>query len=387
MVGILQEQHPDRARLFMQWKQMDWPILIDPLNLLGVSVVPVTVLLDEYGIIRAVNPKPEEFQQFMEEAYPQPKHVDAPRTARPDLATLEQAALSHDPEALRKYGLPVGGTARADALFLWSGEARLDEAIKVYTDALQKDSEHGPTHFRLGVAFRKRYESPVRQANDFNNAARYWGQALDIDPNQYIWRRRIQQYGPRLDKPYSFYDWVIQAREEIEARGETPASLAVEPGGAELAYPAQTFDTAHPIHPEPDPGGRILRDEQGLIQVEATVVPATLSPGGSGRVHVVLRPDRSQKAHWNNEVDDLVFWVDPPEGWEVDRNYLTVGRPPEVVSREDRKVEFEIKSPAKWTGPVTIPAYVLYYICEDVDGTCLYRRQDVSLRIDVEAGR
>ena len=379
MVGILQEQHPGRARLFMQWKQMDWPLLVDPLNLLGVSVVPVTVLLDEYGIVRAINPKQDEFQQFMEEVYPEPKHMDAPRTGRSDLAALEQAALGHDPDALRNY---------ADALFLWSDEAHLDEAIEGYTQALQKDPEHGPTHYRLGVAFRRRYESPFRRANDFNHAAQHWGQALDIDPNQYIWRRRIQQYGPRLDKPYSFYDWVIQAREEIEARGETPVPLTVEPGGAELAYPAQTFDPAPTAtRPEPDPGGRIIRDEQGLIQIEATVVPATLQPGGSGRVHVVLRPDQSQKAHWNNEVDDLVFWVDPPAGWEVDTHYLTVGRPPEAVSQEVRKVEFELKIPDELTGPVTIPAYVLYYVCEDVDGTCLYRRQDVSLRINVAGGR
>ena len=379
MVGILQEQHPGRARLFMQWKQMDWPLLVDPLNLLGVSVVPVTVLLDEYGIVRAINPKQDEFQQFMEEVYPEPKHMDAPWTGPSDLAALEQAALGHDPDALRNY---------ADALFLWSDESHLDEAIEGYTQALPTDPEHGPTHYRLGVAFRRRYESPFRRANDFNQAAQHWGQALDINPNQYIWRRRIQQYGPRLDKPYSFYDWVIQAREEIEARGETPVTLTVEPGGAELAYPAQTFDPAPTAtRPEPDPGGRITRDEQGLIQIEATVVPATLQPGGSGRVHVVLRPDQSQKAHWNNEVDDLVFWVDPPAGWEVDTHYLTVGRPPEAVSQEVRKVEFELKIPDELTGPVTIPAYVLYYVCEDVDGTCLYRRQDVSLRINVAGGR
>ena len=378
MVGILQEQHPDRAQLFMQWKQMDWPILVDPLNLLGVSVVPITILLDEYGIVRAINPKQGEFQQFMEEVYPQPQHVDAPRTARPHLPSLEQAARAGDPNALRNY---------ADALFLWSDDAHLDEGVDAYTQALQKDPNHGPTHFRLGVAFRRRYESQIRRTDDFNLAAAHWGQALDIDPNQYIWRRRIQQYGPRLDKPYSFYDWVTQAREEIEARGETPFPLAVEPGGAELAYPAQTFATAHITRPEPDPGGRIFRDEQSLIQVEATVVPTTLPPGGSGRVHVVFRPDLTQKAHWNNEVDDLVFWIDPPDGWQVDRNYLTVGRPPEVVSQEDRKVEFELKSPAGSAGPVTIPAYALYYICEDVDGTCLYRRQDVSLRINLEAGR
>ena len=44
-VGIIQEQHPGRARLFMQWKGMDWPILVDSLDLLDVSVVPITVLI------------------------------------------------------------------------------------------------------------------------------------------------------------------------------------------------------------------------------------------------------------------------------------------------------------------------------------------------------
>ena len=34
VVGILQEQHPDRCALFMQWKQMDWPVWLDALNLL-----------------------------------------------------------------------------------------------------------------------------------------------------------------------------------------------------------------------------------------------------------------------------------------------------------------------------------------------------------------
>ena len=61
----------------------------------------------------------------------------------------------------------------------------------------------------------------------FQRAIDAWGQALAIDPNHYIWRRRIQQYGPRLIKPYPFYDWVEQAAREIRARGETPVELAV----------------------------------------------------------------------------------------------------------------------------------------------------------------
>ncbi len=63
MVGIIQEQHPDRARLFMQWKQMGWPILVDSLNLLEVPYVPITLTLDEYGIVRSIRPSdPESLQ-------------------------------------------------------------------------------------------------------------------------------------------------------------------------------------------------------------------------------------------------------------------------------------------------------------------------------------
>ena len=41
VLGILEEQHPDRARLFMQWKRMDWPLVVDSLNLLEMPAVPV----------------------------------------------------------------------------------------------------------------------------------------------------------------------------------------------------------------------------------------------------------------------------------------------------------------------------------------------------------
>jgi hypothetical protein len=57
MVGIVQEQHPDRARLFMQWKEMDWPVMVDAQNELGVAVVPITLFIDEHGIIRGRPPR------------------------------------------------------------------------------------------------------------------------------------------------------------------------------------------------------------------------------------------------------------------------------------------------------------------------------------------
>ena len=374
MVGIIPEQHPDRTRLFMQWKHMDWPIFLDSANLMAVTRVPITLLIDEFGVIRSVRPQVEDLDDFLDRAY---EETTPPTQAEtPDLKQLEKATQQGTARSWRAY---------ADAVSLWGQPAKMSEAIEAYLKALEKDPEHGTTHFHLGVAYRKRYDSDHRQPADFQKAVGHWGKALDIDPNQYIWRRRIQQYGPRLGKPYSFYDWVREARREIVARGETPAQLLVEPGGAEFAYPSESFETTQAVQEEPDPRGRIFRDEKSFIKVETTVVPAAVAAGESARVHLVFRPNLQVKAHWNNEVDGLVLWVEPVEGWQVDHSYWTVANPPEVVSQETRVVEFELRSPEKPGSSVTLPAYALYYVCEDIDGTCLYRRQDIPLHVQVSS--
>jgi hypothetical protein len=212
-----------------------------------------------------------------------------------------------------------------------------------------------------------------------------WQAALEIDPNQYIWRRRIQQYGPRLDKPYPFYDWVAQARQEIDARGDIPVVLPVDPGGAEIALPARSFVVAEGHPDEPDPQARISRDPGRWIEVETTVVPARVAPGGSARVHVALQPRTDQRAHWNNEAKDLVLWVSSGKKLAVDQPYHTVAGPERDVSQEIRRVEFEVRLPEDAAGEVlSLPVYALYYVCEDVDGTCLYRRQDVLVNIPLQ---
>jgi len=380
MVGIIQEQHPDRARLFMQWKQMDWPILVDSLNALSVLAVPITLAIDEYGIIRAVNPERERIEEtFLSQTYPKPKEQASLKISLPDLKKLKASVAAEDAASWRTY---------ADALVVWGGANQLEEAIKAYERAIVLDPGHGPTCFHLGVAYRKRYESGARRPDDFQKAVEYWTKALEIDPNQYIWRRRIQQYGPRLDKPYPFYDWVPAAREEIQARGEKPAPLLVEPGGAEFASPLKAFEKDQPIRQSPDRGGRVLRDTEGFIHVETAVVPAAIAPGESLRVHLAFRPNLRKKAHWNNEAEDLVLWADPPPGWEVSSRYHTVPNPKTAVSQETRSVEFELKCPEKARiGSVTVPAYALYYVCEGVNGTCLYRRHDVLLKIQVNGAR
>ncbi len=373
MVGIIVEQHPERCRLFMQWKQMSWPILVDSLNRLGVSSVPITMLIDESGIIRAIRPNEADFDEFLNKAYETDPSMMPFEPPMPDLALLREETESDDDTAWRTYG---------DSLVEWGGDLRLGDAIAAYEQAVQLDPANGSTYFRLGVAYRKRYDSPRSRASDFADAVESWAKALEIDPNQYIWRRRIQQYGPRLDKPYPFYDWIHQARDALQARGESPVGLPTEPGGAEFTSPRKSGLESVSDHQAPDPMGRIARDTRRFINVETTVVPSTDASHRAARVHLVFRPNKEIAAHWNNEAEGLIFWVDPPVGWQVNRTYHEVPNPPEAVSSDPRKIEFEMDRPASAPGAATmVRGYALYYVCEDVDGTCLYRRQDVEIRV------
>ena len=117
MVGIIEEQHPDRAQLFMQWKQMGWPVMVDSLNLLNVPYVPITLEIDEGGVIRFVDPrfgKPSDIQEnFLGRVF-QSAVVSTPALPAPlELEKLRRAATNGTATAWGTY---------ADALVLWGGQ-------------------------------------------------------------------------------------------------------------------------------------------------------------------------------------------------------------------------------------------------------------------------
>lgn len=358
MVGIIQEQHPDRCKLFMQWKKMDWPIMVDSFGLLNVSAVPITLGIDEHGVVRRLPRRPDASKlaaEFLD------KEFDPPR---------------------RSKRRSRGKTKAVDAMIQKDRMPAATELIRRYGRIAKANPSSGEALFRLGVAYRMRYDSDQRQPGDFQDAVASWQKALDTDPNQYIWRRRIQQYGPLLEKPYPFYSWVERARKEIKARGAAPVELTVEPGGTELAGKGEFSPSKGAT--EPDPRRRIDRDESPLIDIQTTVVPAEVEPGQTARVHVVMRPNEKSRGHWNNESGELAFWIDPPPGWEVDRRLLSHPNAATDVSDETRVVEFELRVPADAkSGAAELAGYLLYYVCEDMDGKCLYRRQDVAVRVRV----
>ena len=345
---------------------MEWPILVDSLNLLGVEAVPITLFLDEKGIVKAINPQRASLKTFL--------------TTPTDASEVQEWVAPSANELLTSQsgGRLVAGTQK----FLWGGEIGLSEAVTDFERLVRDEPQDAVAHFRLGVSYRARYDSPSRESSDFAQAVRHWGAALGLNPNQYIWRRRIQQYGPRLDKPYSFYDWVRQARSELADRGLPPAPLVVEPGGAEFAYPVAEFEQEKATEKNPDPEGRIYRDVDRLITLEAVAVPDRIKAGESVRIHLTLRPDSKRRVHWNNEVDDLLVWVEAGEGWLLDGNSYRIEVPEEPETTEERHLEFEAQlATVRERETQEISGYVLYYVCEDVNGQCLYRRQDFSVPV------
>ena len=381
LLGVIQEQHADRCRLFAQWKSFDWPILQDAVNLLGPRGVPIFVALDAAGVVRVVNPKPDQFERFLSSSDPAVAATGSPK--KPTRRELYEDTLATQPQAISGASDAAQLRQHGDGLILWGTDKDLDAAVVAYESAAKLIPKHGPTQFRLGVALRRRYESGYRKANDFQRAVVHWSRALELQPNQYIWRRRIQQYGPRMIKPYAFYDWVSQAQRDIRQRGEQPIELTVELTRAERAYPAEQTEFAASQDSEPDPNGRIHRDEDQLVQATATVVPQTAKPGSTVRVFLELTPNAQRSVHWTNDAGPTTVWVNADAGLSVEKPRIQATSPADAdLSHETRIVEFEVRIPAKAPRKETIiQAYALYYVCEGVKGQCVYRRQDVSVPV------
>jgi len=393
MAGIIEEQHPDRCRLFMQWKQMSWPVMVDALDQLGVKGVPLHLLIDEGGIVRGM-PRPRGPQDiraavegFVGSAPAEPagardggRYPSGAQAVRvPDLEALRAQADAGERGAILRC---------ADALSVWGCPADLDEAVDLYPLALE-DEETGAAHFRLGSSLLKRAESARRAPGDFGGAIGHFRRALSADPDQYIWRRRIQQYGPRLDKPYPFYDWVDEARRAIRARGEEPAELGAEPRGAELAAPLRgAFPAADPgaIQASERESAGIALDGRGLVTAEVAVVPHTGKGERCARIHILLAPDADLGVHWSNESEPPVLWIEASDGWQVDPRRIELPNAAGgATSAEARRAEIEVRAPPGAAAPPTLRARVLYSVCDLATGECLVLRRDLDIDVELPA--
>ena len=367
-IGVVQEQHADRTLLFNQWKRLSMDLMVDPLNALDVEAVPIILLVDSSGIIRFRDPSPAEAEQFLRTKYPM--------TAIAATGPEESGGAKSEDRA--SANVPGQQWAVGDQLAL---QDQLDQAIKFYRTELVEDPLAARLHFRLGVALRMRFDRNAGHEQDLVDAVQAWTTARRLNPNQYIWRRRIQQYGPVLDKPYPFYSWVAQARREIQERGEQPVPLTVEPAGAELAEPRRLVDTHRSQADEPDPQDKLKHDTADAVRIKSVVVPSTDADQPGVRIHVMLTLRRDGDFVWNNEAEPLQLWVDSNEPLRPVAQLVELANPDAATSRERRVVEFDVTWPAdNAASDPTLRAYAVYNLCNKQTGLCTIRRQDFQIR-------
>ena len=160
---------------------MHWQVMVDPFNLLALPVIPVTLAIDEHGIVRLNQPLldklPEIEAAFVNQVFDAPETPSVASIQKPDIERMADNLM--DADSWLDYAI---------ALTLWGGDYRLDEAIDAAQQALNIN-EDDRNHFYSGVIYRKRYDSDYRQTGDFQAAVNHWARALDIAPNNYIWRR------------------------------------------------------------------------------------------------------------------------------------------------------------------------------------------------------
>jgi hypothetical protein len=365
--------------LYLQWKQFHFPVLVDALNALPYRVMPVPMGIDQNGIVRKPHMELSDLESFLDTSYPDRNIPDTYNIADPwDVASLrEKARRSGDPEDWRKLG---------DVLFYRNDPQHLKESVNAYRRAIELGPEDGSLHFRLGVVLRRMYERGISREGTAQKAVKHWERALQINPKQYIWRRWLQQYGPRSDQPYNFYSWIDKARTQIRQRGEEPISLEVEPPRANVASQKDNvgIEEADAI-PDPDPEGDIMRDRAPLVEVSPLATPVRVRPGSEVRVRVTCALRSKRTPYWNNEATPLTLSVDLPDGVTLVEGRFRYPNERQPETRGDRLLEFTISiSDTIGEGKVKIPGYVLYNVCEKKTGICRYLRQDLSVSFVVD---
>jgi len=350
-----------------------------------VYTTPHVYVLDAHGIVRAVDPDPKGLAEIIAREHSKPSDLPEMQVA------LTSALLKEDPEDTT----PREEHLRAYAQLLWGKPDDLDRAI----ETLSKDAEQGEARpaqlFRLGVAYRLRCDSPRARPGDFQAALDAWAAAVRQESNVQVWRRRLLQYGPREGKPFVFYDWVPQAQEVIRARDEQPIELAVPPSGAETATGTTHFEVLDAQAKEPDPDGKVERDDAELVTVDTAVLfkpPRTrvLRPDHAGRLHIALTPNADRGARWCDGGRPIEVWLQLPEGWRADRRLLTLASDVPSSPSGARWVDVEICPPqaiatSKTGGSGVLAGYALFEVCTGEQGEPARRRVEFEIPVEVRS--
>ncbi len=404
VIGVVQEQHRERAALWLKWQGIGWPVAWDPFNQLEVKLVPKVLAVQPGGLVLKDRLHPKRIEgeggllEVMGRMQGATAELEQPAQFGPHLARARGPITPADEPG--EFAPAAMATLLMDRQRLDAGSCnRRRAAVQALVDRARAPDATARDHFRAGVAQRLLLDlegpsqRPGEQPNQgrFQGAINSWSRALSLDPGQYIWRRRIQQWGPRLDKPYPFYDWVPLARKELAARGLEPAAWKVLLSGSETARGG--YDLPVPaVQENPDPLAQIPSDVKQRVSLHWAVAPHTGFAGpnvrvapGTSRVHLSLV--LAEDVRIEPEGGPLGIWIDLPDGWRARSSWIDL-HPVGEEDYQDSRLDFELVAPAPGPpgeAPPPVPrltGYVLYPVCVGENGVCnlLRRNFDLDLR-------
>jgi hypothetical protein len=306
-VGVIHDQHRDRGELFVRWKKIAFPVYHDPINLISAPRVNRAVCVDADGLVRAIAKNPEQVtERFIKKKFePNQTAVRSPNPNPPDTrVTKRMAGEGHRGLEILQHG---------DALIFGGHPVELTEAIRIYRQAFDIGEPNAAAAFRLGAAYRLRFDSANRQPGDLEKSCQAFQVAAALAPRNDIYIARVRQLGIATDKKACAYGWVAEARESLGGS----LGLNPEPMAIEMAKPVSAFKPgdAPPSHPPKIEAGA------DAVTVEHTVVYAlNKSHGGESNLLLALSPPSAGF----DAGKPIRIWFDSPDGVAFESRYLEV---------------------------------------------------------------
>lgn len=364
LLPVSHDQYADRAQLFAQWKKVETPILFDPINSLGLETVPLVVAVDEFGIVRAVNPKPDTIGEvFVNKKFKgKPPKLAEGVTEPPDARiTRRVAGEGRDVEEI---------CAHCVALLIAGEPPLLEEAVNNYFEALKKKPRSAEASFGLGVACRKRLDCESRQPGDLTAAISAWTRATTLEPRNGLYRARLAEFLPLRSGQKGPYDWVATAEKGITAAGKTPILLSSQPVKWDL--PAAKSEEA---------SDEAEVDNDKLVSIDCVLVPSRDKKNVNAGLHVALWPDTQRQVQWHNEAEKTSIHLLKSDLLKANQPALSIANPKQHASNETRIISFPITFNSKEAAAGTVKAVAYYTLTEPGSAGPKRLRQEFEIEI------
>lgn len=338
VVGVAHDVQVDRVRLFAQWKNVDFPIMHDALNLSRTAKLPLVVGVDESGCVRVLDPTPKKLgSEFTEKKFERGRERAAVTELPDPRYTQRMADESRESPEACIYG---------DALVLAGLPQQIDAAINAYQSAINLKTKDPYVWFRQGVAHRIRYDRADRHDGDLQAAVDGWSHAARMAKDNQVFLDLLRLYGGGAVNEGVSYSWIPVAQKESAARHESPAALSSTPLSCEME-PSEHLDKWRKAAKMPEDFQKdAIADEQEFVQCETVGIPG-ISDETSGSMLLIFRLKPESGAKWSDSADSLRIWIQPPKNVKVTRHLLKSAASKMPDSTADRSLAFDFKSSGK----------------------------------------